>query len=261
MRGGFKQYRQPSVFGSEKKLKKRELPKATPILPNFKLVSIFLVIVFVLWIILFSKYFQIKDVIVEGNNLVQKETIENYAPKGKNIFLFNVSDAKKDLLREHTEIKDVIIFKGIPNAIKIQILEEDPKLVWQSGDKRYLVSTDGRVAKEIGTEEFTNLPLIVDKKNVAIELGQKVISSDFIAFVMNINNQFFDKTNIKIKNFEIEETTFDLNVVTEAGFIVKFNSIRSSARQLENLKIVLVEKRPDIHEYVDLRIDGWGYYK
>jgi hypothetical protein len=37
--------------------------------------------------------------------------------------------------------------------------------------------------------------------------------------------------------------------------------MRSSGKQLENLKKVLVEKRPDIKEYIDLRIDGWAYYK
>jgi len=37
--------------------------------------------------------------------------------------------------------------------------------------------------------------------------------------------------------------------------------MRSSAKQLNNLKEVLVQKRNDIKEYIDLRIDGWAYYK
>ena len=68
-------------------------------------------------------------------------------------------------------------------------------------------------------------------------------------------------TNIKPTHFEVVETTFDVNLHTEAGFYVKFNTMRASAKQLDNLKKVLVKKREEVHEYVDLRIDGWAYYK
>ena len=110
------------------------------------------------------------------------------------------------------------------------------------------------------TETYTS-PLISDSKNLPVSLGASIVSPNFIAFVTNINDKFFETTNIKPTYFEIPQTTFDLYLYTEAGFYVKFNTMRSSSKQLENLKKVLVEKRDGVKEYVDLRIDGWAYYK
>jgi cell division septal protein FtsQ len=172
-----------------------------------------------------------------------------------------VSKARKEIIKNNPEIANVEIYRGLPDAIKIVVLEHDGKLVWQSGDSSYLISSQGYVAKKIEAGESFDFPKIVDKKSIPVELGSSIISPSFVAFVTNIYSQFYSVTNIKPTNFEIDQTTFDINLYTEAGFYVKFNSLRSSAKQLDNLKQVLVAKRDQIHEYVDLRIDGWAYYK
>jgi hypothetical protein len=133
--------------------------------------------------------------------------------------------------------------------------------VWQAGEDKYLVSTQGEVMRKITSEDTAKLPLIVDKKSIQVKAGDKIVSPNFIAFISNLNDGFFTTVNIKPTYFEVLETTFDVNLYTEAGFYIKLNSLRSSKKQLESLKTVLVEKRQDIHEYVDLRIDGWAYYK
>lgn len=260
--GGFKRYRTPSVFGSSKKLQKLEnKPKVYLKLPSLKLSTYSALIVTLIWLCFFSSYFKVRDVFVEGNNLVSAETLTSFAPKGKNIFLFNMQSTKKEILRLNPEIREVMIYKGLPNAIKLVVLEEDPKLIWQTGDSKFLVSASGKIAKKISDDSFNDLPILTDKQNIAVDLGQKVISPNFIAFIGNLEKNFYDTVNLNITKYEIEETTFDLNVYTEAGFFVKMNTLRSSGQQMENLKTVLVSKRADIHEYVDLRIDGWGYYK
>jgi cell division septal protein FtsQ len=261
IQGGFRQYRTPSVFSGSKKLEPKKIGRPALTFSQFKKIVLASIVISSIWLFFFSSYFSIKDVFVEGNQLVSKGVIAAYASTGDNIFRFKINDTKNKLLTEHPEIKDVLIYKGIPNAIKIVVLEEDPKVVWQTNDKKYLISSQGKVAKEIPTDEFKDLPLIMDKKNIAVVPGQKLVSPNFIAFLQNINNQFFDQTNIKINHFEVQDTTFDLNIYTEAGFFVKLNTMRSSTKQLENLKTILITKRQDIHEYVDLRINGWGYYK
>jgi hypothetical protein len=115
--------------------------------------------------------------------------------------------------------------------------------------------------KLITGEEGRGLPKVIDKKNFSVSPGKKLVSPNFIAFIVNINQGFFNAVNIKPLDFEVDETTFDVVLRTEAGFYVKLNSLRSSKKQLENLKLVLVNKRPEIKEYVDIRIDGWAYYK
>jgi len=267
--GGYKKYRKPALFGSGKTLKEiaerqQSAPKKDilkPFLSNFKLFITIVGAIFFVWLLFFSNYFAIKDVFVEGNNLTMAEEISSYAPKGHNIFFLNIKSTKTRMLQEHAELKDVLIYKGLPNAIKFVVLEEDPKIIWQTGSDRFLVSSQGKIAGKVTEGQFSDLPTVFDKKNIPVSPGEHLISPNFLAFVKNINDNFFDKTGIKLTNFEIDETTFDVNARTEAGFYVKFSSIRSSNKQLEDLKMVLAAHRQDIREYVDLRIDGWGYYK
>lgn len=218
----------------------------------------------VVYLFFFSPKFAIKDVIVEGNEFVAAERIVERVPVGRNIFLFNLADCREDILANLPEIKDVAIYRGIPNAVKLVVLERDGRLIWESNGVRYLVSTGGEVARKILPEEeagFAVYPRIVDRRNFTVTPGTALVSPNFVSFITNLHEQFFDNTNIKPTFFEIDETTFDVVLHTEAGFSVKFNSMRASRKQLEDLKRVLVAKRPDIREYIDLRIDGWAYYK
>jgi len=257
--GGYQQYRRPLTFGPKKEKKERkqiQLPK----LP-FKTILYVILALAAIYFVFISGKFKIKEVIIEGNNTIAPEVIESYTPTNTNIVFFSIKKTKEKILTEHTEINNVFIYKGLPDTIKIVIVEHENKIIWQTGGKSYLVSTQGIVSKEISTLDGITMPVIVDSKNLPLSLGKGLVSPSFVAFVLNINEKFFESTNIKPKNFEVGETTFDLNLYTEAGFYVKFNTLRSSAKQLDNLKKVLVEKRQDIKEYVDLRVDGWAYYK
>ena len=102
---------------------------------------------------------------------------------------------------------------------------------------------------------------VSDQKNLEVKIGDQIVSSSFISFAKNISDKFFEYTNIKISGFQVPETTFDLYVYTEAGFYVKFDTTRSADRQLSDLKNIIITYRDSIHEYVDVRINGWAYYK
>lgn len=257
-RGGYRQYKTPSVFVGKSPKPKKEFktPKV-----NFKLLMYVVLVIVALYYIFLSGKFQIKEVIVEGNNLITSDSLSLYAHKGSNILFINSSNIRKQILTENPQIQDVQIIRGIPDAVKIVVLENENKIMWQTGGIKYLVSTQGGITKKVEEGETFSFPLISDSKNLPVALGQNIVSPNFIAFILNINDKFFEATNIKPTYFEVPQTTFDVYLYTEAGFFVKFNSMRSSSKQLENLKKVLVEKRGDVTQYVDLRIDGWAYYK
>lgn len=256
--GGYKKYKKPSIFRASKIRQKKEinLPKI-PIKTLLLLIGIMVI----LYYLFFSGAFKIKDVMVEGNKMVSSDKIESEIPRGSNILFFKLSKTKREILDSNPEINNLEIYRGLPNAIKVIVLEHECKLIWQSGDTSYLISNQGNVAKKIEAGETYEYPRVADKKNIPVEVGSNLVSPSFVAFITNISSQFFTVTNIQPNDFEINQTTFDVNLNTEAGFYVKFNSLRSSAKQLDNLKQVLVVKRDQIHEYVDLRIDGWAYYK
>jgi len=253
----YKKYKAP-VFGTKKV--KKEIKFHLP--SNFwRILIYFIGLCFIIYYLFFSNKFSIKEVLVEGNNLVVKDSISEMVTKGRNILFFNNSKTKNEILAKFPEIKSLEIYKGIPNAIKIVIVEREPKMVWQVGDDKYMISSQGEVMRKIFNEDISKLPLIIDKKSIRVVPGDVVVSPNFIAFISNVNDNFFTIVNIKPTYFEVTETTFDVNLYTEVGFYVKLNSLRSSKKQIESLKTILVEKRQEVKEYVDLRIDGWAYYK
>jgi len=228
---------------------------------HVKYAVLVLMVIGIVYFFFYSKAFAISDVIIEGARLVDKQRLIEAAPRGSNIFRFKLVEAESDYLAQFPELKSVQIFRGIPNALKIVVFERDGKIRWQTGEDKYLISSQGEVSRKAMTDEDNLLPLVIDRQNIAVKPGDQLVSPTFVAFVNNVYGSFFETVNIKPVTLEVKETTFDINLVTEAGFYVKLNTLRSSKKQLENLKTVLSTKRADIHEYVDLRIDGWAYYK
>lgn len=251
-------YRNPKIFGQSRRepKKKFELPNI-----NFRLIFFLIIFGLLTYFVFFSPQTKIKSIIVEGASIVSKDQIVSALPLGQNIFLFNVDENKVNLLNKFPELKQVEIYRGIPDTLKIVVLEREGKIVWQSGSDKYLISSDGDVAKKISDSEVGNMPIVVDTKSLAVKVGDNLVSANFVAFVSNVYNSFYSVTGIKPTGFEVPETTLDVNLKTDAGFYVKLNSLRSSQKQLDNLKLVLTDRRADIHEYVDLRIDGWAYIK
>jgi len=228
---------------------------------SIKYILFILCVMALVYLVFFSSIFAVSEVIVEGASDVSQDALSNMIPKGKNIFLIKSHNLENEILQKFPQIESAQVYRGIPNAVKIVVAERDSKLVWQSGEHKYLISSGGEITKEIDPLVTSELPLVTDKKNIPVVPGNQLVSPNFVAFVNNIYSTFFTEINIKPLNFEVSDTTFDINLITEAGFYVKLNTMRSSKKQLDNLKLVLDAKRQDIHEYVDLRIDGWAYYK
>jgi cell division septal protein FtsQ len=255
--GDIRRYRAPQLFNRITKEEQKSF------FPNWSFKIIIYIILFcaLAYVFLFSSWFKIGEIMIEGNSLLSKELVKESIPIGQNIFLLNIDKTRTTLLKRFPEIKSVEIYRGIPNAIKIVLLEREGKIRWQSGDSVYLISDQGEVVRKIIGDEGKDSPKIIDKTNLPVVPGTQLVSPSFIAFVSNVNTNFYEIVNIKPLDFEVGETTFDVVLRTDAGFYVKLNTLRSSKKQLENLKKVLVAKRQDVKEYVDIRIDGWAYYK
>lgn len=224
-------------------------------------VGLILLILLLIWLFFYSKYFRIKEIIIEGNSMIPSEQISKSVSKGDNIFRFNITSAKSKIIAGSPIIEDVTIYRGIPDALKVVVLERKPQVVWQSAGSYYLIDDAGIVDKQITAEEYTNLIHISDQKNMPVSTGKQLLSAGFIDFVNTINSKFFETTNIHPTGFYIAETTFDVYVQTDGGFYVKFDTTRLVDKQLGDLKDIIVAYRPNIHEYVDIRINGWAYYK
>lgn len=222
---------------------------------------IVLAILAIIYILFFSKYFQIQDVIVEGNKTIAGEELKTIIPINSNLLTLKTAPIKSDIIARYPQVKQVALFKGLPNAIKIQIVERDGSIIWQSNNQRYLIDPEGVVGRFLALEEATDLPVVADMRNREVKLNDYLVTPDFIAFTTFVNQNFVEATNLKPTSFSIDETSYDLIVTTDSNISVYFDTTASPEFELENLKKILVNYRDKITQYVDLRVEGWGYYK
>ena len=254
-------FRQPTIYYRKPKKKNVDFGKIK--IYFSKVAFVIYIFLALIYLIFFSSYFKIKEVIIDGTEISNKNEIASSVLLGHNILFTKNINMENDILSKFPEIKEVQIYKGIPNAIKVVVLEYDKSLVWQIGEKYYLVSSRGIVYKEITDKiaDYTSLPRVLDKRNVAVSERQHILSPNFVSFTMNIIKDFKEYTNLEPDYFWVDETTMDLVLQTKEVIYVKFDTMRSSKKQLTNLKNVLISKRAEINEYVDVRIDGWAYIK
>lgn len=193
---------------------------------------------------------------------MNEDEILKHIPVNRNILFIDSMEIQENILSSILEISDVKIYKGIPNALKIIVEENSPSLIWLTQERVFLVNNSGVAYKEVVTPEgFESIPKVIDKKNIQISTSQKLVSDRFISFLEHLNSNFHDQVNLNPEYYFLEETTVDLYLKTKEGIVIKFDSLREPVQQISNLKVVLMEKRQEINEYVDLRVNGWVYYK
>ncbi|MEK7142908.1 MAG: hypothetical protein AAB785_01730 [Patescibacteria group bacterium] len=243
----------PKVFNLPQEPKKKS--------PIFKKIIVIGCLIIVLisaigYLLFFSSVFRIKNVIVAD----QIKSVYNWENlKNKNLLTLKTADLKKDILEKSPELVDISLVRGLPDTLKIEINTDQPKIIWQTQERKYFVNAQGLIFQEVNGQ--TDLPLVQDDKNLAVLLMQKVASVNFVNFVENLNTKFSSKNGFKIVYFRINETVFQIDALTEKGYFVKFDTTREIDRQLDDLSKFLEKYQEEIHEYADVRIEGKVYYK
>lgn len=215
------------------------------------------------YIIYLSPVFKVKEVVISGNEYVTNGDVLISAPLGSNIFKLKTVEVENNIKSRLPAIKEVKVYKGIPNALKIVVEEHKGALTWQSGINYYLVSESGIVYRDITSDltTYVDYPKVNDNRSLPVKISSRIVSRTFIEFVQRIHSQVKTEANLDPDYFVIDETTVDVVLLTKNGLHIKFDSLRSADKQLSDLKLVLMEKRQEISEYIDLRVNGWAYYK
>lgn len=254
------QYRSPKIYSLTPKQEKESgfSPKL------IWWIVLFILIGFLVWFFFFSSYFKIKNIEIDGSlNPEVKSAIDQFY--NKNILTFQPGKIEEDLIKKQTSIKSIEIRRGLPDTLKIKVNVREPVIGWKSQEKTYLVDENGIVFElgegEVVTEEGKEIPVIEDSQNIAVEPGSQIVTADFVDFVKNFVEQLKEEQEIKVTALKIVETTFQIEADTDQGWKIIVNTIASLTNQLKALAKVLETKREEVHEYIDLRIEGRVYYK
>jgi len=225
------------------------------------LVMLVILLGVLVWFVFYSRFFQIKNIIVDGtiNESIQKEIDTFY---GQNIFLFTIGQKDKELQSKQNSIEKLNIVKGIPDTLKIAVTVRTPQIKWKTKDKIYYVDNKGIIFNlDNQTENYNNLPQVADSRNLDIKLGTKIITNDFVDFVKNIFQKVPEVTKKDINEAKINETTLYLEVGLKDGYKITFDTLGNINDQIFILKNIIEHHSGEIKEYVDLRVPNKAYYK
>ncbi len=232
----------------------------------------------IFWLLFFSPVFAVSDLLISGP--ATDDMLARFSQfRGQNIFLLHSERLEQELKLQYPHIKNITIFRGLPNALKIEIATRKEALVWSTGGKRFFIDFEGypfAIAQEsdrtlaealrevVAQPEIqlsADLPLVTDTRNAPVKLGTPLVSPEFVTFVQTIYADFQPTIDVALTAFKVGETTFQIEVATAENYVVFFDTTRKPTPQLTALKKILDTNRPSVKEYVDLRVIGKAYVK
>lgn len=203
-----------------------------------------------------SNFFNIKEVIIKGNNgLSEDEIFFNSGIKlGENIFKL---DLKKTInsLKQEPRIKEIEIKRVIPNKIIISLTEREAAAIVHIGEEYFFSTKEGMVLSKIDRpeEEFA-LPLLSGLEISKIKIGEIIDRPEFRTALESINSaevilpkKFCRVEILSPDDFMIcnKDNTLKVRANRSEVIIQKENLLREALEKIEREKLLV--------EYVDIR--------
>jgi len=225
------------------------------------------------YFLFFSSFFQVKKIIISGNERVSEKEIQDIIQKNlkkrflffstESIFLTNLNKVKKDILSNFPQISDIEISRRFPDVLNIIVLERIEVAKFCRLDNCFSLSSDGVIFKENQSKE--NLIEIEDKREIILSfnLGQKIIEKENLEKILKIQKYISEEFEFGIKKFILFNEK--LVVQTTENWEIYFNLNEDLDWQLTKLDLVLKEKIPSQKrrnlEYIELRFGDLATYK
>ncbi len=229
-----------------------------------------LLVTILIYLVFISDIFKVSRVDVQGPNSELSQDLQTETNKyirslftGNNWLFINSGDLKRQLQKTFTGQESIIVKKTFPNKILVKTDDQKSAIVWKTGSRRYIVSINGRVMSELSNQNTNEMPIINDGSNIPANVGDKIVTRDFVDFTLKLND-YFSANKIAVESYSIAETTSELNVKVADGYTIKFNTSDSPDSQVRALGAALAliksqNKKPT--EYLDLRVTGRAFYK
>lgn len=182
-------------------------------------------------------------------------------PWRSNLLMLDTDALKRGLLAADPTIKSVELSRRLPHTLQVRVVLKQPSIAWSSGNQVFVLDADGTAIG--GVAIGSKLPVVVDGSNVPVEIGQRVASKRFVAFVEAVVPALTARS-VGVTKLSVKDTTLDLIAETNKGYRLIFDTSREVGDEIADLEAVwrtiAAQKRSAV-EYIDLRIAGKAYYK
>lgn len=244
--------------------RRRGVKVPRPNLWQRRLVLIVIAVVAAGWGIM--RLFAITEITVSASghkaeiNTATKKIVEGSLRQG-NLLTLDSEELVSKLQQGDPLLRSVEVRRNWLHGITVSAILKQPSLGWSSGNQKYLLDRDGTVIGMLAAG--STIPVVVDGSNLPVQLGQRVVTTRFVNFVAGVT-QALAAEGIGVSGLDVKDTTLDLNVSTNKGYRLIFDTSRPVADEIADLKAVrtlLATQHKTPGEYIDLRIAGKAYYR
>jgi cell division septal protein FtsQ len=205
---------------------------------------------------------------VEGNRSVSTAQVVQLADTGlrhqwfgRNTILIDGGALASYLEQADPAIAQVTVSRSSFHAVTIKIAERQPTINWKTGGVVYLLDANATVISPT-TGSYASLPTVTDSSNLPVKAGDRVAPTQFVTFCADLA-RLLPGTGYQVSAMTVPASTSELYVTTTTGLTLKFDTTRSAAGEINDLKAVQAElkaanKTPT--QYIDLRIPNKAYY-
>lgn len=257
------------------------------------LVLIILGVVF--YFVVFSSFFQIKEIRISKNIKVPTEDIKNIVSSQinkkifffdtKSIFLANLQEISKKILEKFPQIAEADLKRDFPDIVTVKIEEREAIGVWSQNSNYFYIDKEGIIFDPVRNDisngvEKESRDLLSALPNFAsqnlgesaqilrikdlfssiesLQLGKKVIEKEQLNQILKIESKLRNDLKIPFREISIISEK-RLNTKTSEGWEIYFNLKKDIDWQLTELDFLLKERIPPDKrrnlEYIDLRFE------
>lgn len=221
------------------------------------------------WVLFFSGWLNVRGISVSKTSTLSKitldEQLETYLKDRslqRNILFFQRDAFRQYLRDQNPTFRNVNINRTFFLEIAVRVEESTPAIIWQVGQKQWLVGDDGRVLRQ-ANEKDDRLGKVIDTAQLQFKVGDKACDTEFVLFIKSLYQQAGEK-GWQIVQTEIGETTREVIVRLSNGIYIRMATNRQAGDQVRAYEETLATAQTNgkkVNEYVDVRIVGKTFYK
>jgi cell division protein FtsQ len=201
-----------------------------------------------------TEAFYVYEAGVVGNQLVPAEEIyQNSGLEEMSIFWINPAQVEATIV-SLANIKEARVHCGLPNRVTIEVVERQPQIIWQQGEKRYWVDEEGTVLPARG--ELTEATVIMDLDERPVQPGDRV-DPQVIAGAQKLRSLLPELTTVQYASHT------GISFQSEQGWPIYLGQGEDMEQKVATMKALFQEiaAKGIYPQFIDLRFKGSLYYK
>ena len=232
----------------------------------FVILAIFISLISIFLFQFISKVSVVSNESKSQNLSKYEKSVEEYLninPSERILSNLNKNALLESLQKDYPEVLSIsdIKFNGL-TSYKIYLDFRKPVASWLVDGKEFFVDSEG-VSFSVNNFEKPSLN-IIDDSGAIVSNGKNVASSSFFSFIGKLvsaaNKQGLEVSKIRIPPLSLRQVEVSVNGV---GYFARMSTADSAEGQIINFKKAIEYFRTHkiSPNYIDLRIEGKGYYK